>query len=151
MHNYLRFNACRPPFVRIYNEEPIISHGYILQFDFDNQKVSVINLKKGGKISMAIKTVVKALEGFERQFDELNEMKANLEVEKEMARQEALAEVDRKFADKEVQIDKVLATVTQVEEVEVPDEVEVVEESVAEEVPVENEQVESVESDEMNI
>lgn len=73
-----------------------------------------------------IKTVVKALEGFEKQFDELNEMKANLENDKEIAKQEALAEVDRKFETRQSQIDKVLETVSVTEEIEVADEEEVV-------------------------
>ena len=69
-----------------------------------------------------IKTVVRALEGFEKQFDELNEMKANLENDKEIAKQEALAEVDRKFEQRQSQIDRVLKTVSETEEIEVPDE-----------------------------
>lgn len=73
-----------------------------------------------------IKTVVKALEGFEKQFDELNEMKANLENDKEIAKQEALAEVERKFEARQSQIDRVLETVSVTEEIEVADEEEVV-------------------------
>lgn len=69
-----------------------------------------------------IKTVVKALEGFERQFDDLNEMKANLELEKEEAKKVAIAEVEAKFAVKSERIDKVLETVSVTEEIEVPDE-----------------------------
>lgn len=67
------------------------------------------------------KTVLKALEGFERQFDELQEMKANLENEKEIAKNEALLEVERKFALKSEQIERVIATVSIAEEIEVPD------------------------------
>ena len=77
-----------------------------------------------------LKTVVKALEGFERQFDELTEMKANLEAEKEEAKQVAIAEVEKKFEEKSQRIDKVLETVSVTEEVEVPDE-EVVEDAEA--------------------
>lgn len=75
-----------------------------------------------------LKTVVKALEGFEKQFDELVEMKANLEREKEMAKEIALAEVEKKFEEKAQRIDKVLETVSETEEIEVPDE-EVTEEA----------------------
>lgn len=70
-----------------------------------------------------IKTVVKALEGFEKQFDELNEMKANLELEKEEAIKVAIAEVEAKFATKSQRIDMVLETVSVTEEIEVEDEV----------------------------
>lgn len=102
-----------------------LNNGYILRIDLEHLSASIINLKKGGKVSM-IKTVVKALEGFEKQFDELNEMKANLENDKEIAKQEALAEVDRKFETRQSQIDKVLETVSVTEEIEVADEEEVV-------------------------
>lgn len=87
-----------------------------------------------------IRTVVKALEGFEKQFDELNEMKANLVAEKDIAIQEAIAEVDKKFAEKEIKIDRVLEVVSETYEEEVPDEVPcestefVVEENVCNEV-----------------
>lgn len=78
-----------------------------------------------------LKTVVKALEGFERQFDELTEMKANLEAEKEEAKQIAIAEVEKKFEEKSQRIDKVLETVSVTEKIEVPDEVDVAEDSEA--------------------
>lgn len=98
-----------------------LQNGYTLQIDLEHLSASIINLKKGGKVSM-FKTVVKALEGFEKQFDELNEMKANLENDKEIAKQEALAEVERKFEVRQSQIDRVLETVSVTEEIEVPDE-----------------------------
>lgn len=69
-----------------------------------------------------IKTIVEALEGFEQQFYELNEMKSNIEAEKEQAKIEALAEVDRKFEAKLNRIEKVLELVSESKEVEVPDE-----------------------------
>lgn len=118
----------RPAFVQIVEEptSPIIN-GYTLQIDIVDRSASIINLKKGGNKSM-LKTVVKALEGFERQFDELTEMKANLEAEKEEAKQVAIAEVEKKFEEKSQRIDKVLETVSVTEEVEVPDE-EVIEDA----------------------
>lgn len=118
----------RPAYVQIVEEPtPPIINGYTLQIDIVDRSASIINLKKGGNKSM-LKTVVKALEGFERQFDELTEMKANLEAEKEEAKQVAIAEVEKKFEEKSQRIDKVLETVSVTEEVEVPDE-EVVEDA----------------------
>lgn len=76
-----------------------------------------------------LKTVVKALEGFERQFDELTEMKANLELEKEEAIKIAIAEVEAKFEEKSQRIDKVLETVSVTEKIEVSDEEEVVDDA----------------------
>lgn len=120
----------RPAYVQIVEEPtPPIINGYTLQIDIVDRSASIINLKKGGNKSM-LKTVVKALEGFERQFDELTEMKANLEAEKEEAKQVAIAEVEKKFEEKSQRIDKVLETVSVTEEVEVPDE-EVVEDAEA--------------------
>lgn len=119
----------RPAFVQIV-EEPtsLIINGYTLQIDIVDRSASIIISKKGGNKSM-LKTVVKALEGFERQFDELTEMKANLEAEKEEAKQIAIAEVEKKFEEKSQRIDKVLETVSVTEEIEVPDEEEIVEDS----------------------
>lgn len=118
----------RPAYVQIVEEPtPPIINGYTLQIDIVDRSASIINLKKGGNKSM-LKTVVKALEGFERQFDELTEMKANLEAEKEEAKQVAIAEVEKKFEEKSQRIDKVLETVSVTEEVEVPDE-EVIEDA----------------------
>lgn len=120
----------RPAYVQIVEEPtPPIINGYTLQIDIVDRSASIINLKKGGNKSM-LKTVVKALEGFERQFDELTEMKANLEAEKEEAKQVAIAEVEKKFEEKSQRIDKVLETVSVTEEVEVPDE-EVIEDAEA--------------------
>lgn len=120
----------RPAYVQIVEEPtPPIINGYTLQIDIVDRSASIINLKKGGNKSM-LKTVVKALEGFERQFDELTEMKANLEAEKEEAKQVAIAEVEKKFEEKSQRIDKVLETVSVTEKVEVPDE-EVIEDAEA--------------------
>ena len=68
------------------------------------------------------KTIVKALEGFEKQFDELNEMRVGLSAEKEVAIAEAIAEVERKFEARETKISQVLEMVSCTEEIEVPDE-----------------------------
>lgn len=124
----LVFPEDRPAFTQmVENEVQPTINGYTLQIDLVDRSASIINLKKGGNQSM-LKTVVKALEGFEKQFDELVEMKANLEREKEMAKEIALAEVEKKFEEKAQRIDKVLETVSETEEIEVPDE-EVTEEA----------------------
>lgn len=73
-----------------------------------------------------IKTVVKALEGFEELFDKVNLMKANLEEEKQAAINKAIAEVEVQFVEKAQRIEKALESVSTTEEVEVPDEVEAV-------------------------
>lgn len=69
-----------------------------------------------------IKTVVKALEGFEAPFEEVMSMKNKLEEDKKVAIEEAIKEVESKFEDRAAKIDKVLETVSVVEEIEVPDE-----------------------------
>lgn len=81
-----------------------------------------------------LKVVVEALEGFEKQYDELNEMKANIENEKEVAYAEAKAEIDGKFAVKLEKINEVLESISVSKEVEVEDEIveDAVEENVAE-------------------
>lgn len=72
-----------------------------------------------------VKTVVKALEGFEDIFGLLNDKKANLDARKEEAIKVAIAEVEERFAEDANRIDKALAEVSVTEEIEVPDEVEV--------------------------
>lgn len=114
-------------------------NGYTLQVNVDQRQASIINLKKGGKTAMLTK-VVKALEGFEKYVAELNEMKANLDAEIELAKEEAIKEVEARFADRATRIDKVLELVTVTEEVEVPDE-DVAEEVVSEEPVVEQPEV----------
>lgn len=70
-----------------------------------------------------VKTVVKALEGFEKLYDEVSEMKSNLETEKAEAIKVAIAEVEDKYAEKSAKIDELFAKVSVTEEIEVPDEV----------------------------
>lgn len=119
----------RPAFVQIVDEPTLPTmDGYTLQIDIVDRSASIIILEKGGNKSM-LKTVVKALEGFERQFDELTEMKANLELEKEEAIKIAIAEVEAKFEEKSQRIDKVLETVSVTEKIEVSDEEEVVDDA----------------------
>ena len=112
----------RPAFMRIVDfEQRDINEGYILQIDEKNMSASIIKLNKRRSSSM-IKTVVKALEGFETIFDELNAKKVNLEADKEVAIQEAIAEVVAKFAENAERIDKAIETISITEEIEVPDE-----------------------------
>lgn len=112
----------RPVFMQMVDDiwQPIIN-GYTLQLDVDHTTASIINLKKGGKKSM-LKTVVKALEGFEKLYDEVSEMKANLEAEKDAAIKVAVSEVEARFAEKSTKIDELFAKVSVTEEIEVPDE-----------------------------
>ncbi len=85
-----------------------------------------------------LKKVVKALEGFEELFDKISEMKANLEAEKEEAIKVAVAEVEERYAKKSAKIDEFFAGVSETEEIEVPDEEEVVEPVAEEEVVTED-------------
>lgn len=112
----------RPAFVKIIKSSNDILEldGFVVMItDFNSCN---INLKKGGKHSM-IKTVVKALEGFEKLYDEVSEMKANLEADKAEAIKVAVAEVEDRYAEKSAKIDELFAKVSVTEEIEVPDEV----------------------------
>lgn len=112
----------RPAFTQMVEIKQPNINGYTLQIDFVDSSASIINLKKGGKKSM-VKTVVKALEGFEKLYDEVSEMKSNLETEKAEAIKVAIAEVEDKYAEKSAKIDELFAKVSVTEEIEVPDEV----------------------------
>lgn len=87
-----------------------------------------------------LKTVVKALEGFEQEYELVSAKKANLEAEKQVAIDAAIAEVEARYELKSKKIDEVLAELSETYEVEVPDEEEVVEETAetTEEVSVDN-------------
>lgn len=131
----------RPVFMKMVDEnefgQPTIN-GYTLQVNLVDHSASIINLTKGGRSSM-IKTEVKALEGFEKMYDELNEMKANLDAQKAHDIEIAIAQVEEKYAEKSAKIDEILAGVSVTVEVEVEDEV------AEEEVVVDAEQVEATE------
>jgi hypothetical protein len=137
-HYYCADVPDRPVFMKMVEEtkQPTFN-GYTLQLDLADRSASIINLTKGGEHSM-LKTVVKALEGFEKQFDDLNEMKANLDTEIEAAKKVAIEEVEARFAIKSERIDNALKAVSETVEVEVEDEItEVVEtEDAVEETPV---------------
>lgn len=116
----------RPAFVQVIElkSKPCISNGYILLINDNNHGASIIILNKRRDKSM-VKTVVKALEGFEDIFGLLNDKKANLDARKDEAIKVAIAEVEERFAEYANRIDKALAEVSVTEEIEVPDEVEV--------------------------
>ena len=80
-------------------------------------------------------TVEKVREGFEPMKNELDEMKVNIEAEKELEREAFEKALEEKYQDRCVRIDNILAQIVYTEEVEVPDPVEE-ETTVAEEQPV---------------
>ena len=74
-----------------------------------------------------VEVVEKIVVGFEPMKAELDEMKINIEAEKEIEREEFEKALEEKYADRVERIEKLLATITYKEEVEVPDPVEEVE------------------------
>lgn len=98
--------------------------GYTLQLDVDHMTASIINLKKGGNRTMAVKTITKAKEGWEELYDKVVAMRDNLEAEKEEAIKVAIADVESKFVARADEIAGVFAQVSVTEEIEVPDEEE---------------------------
>lgn len=126
------FITQRPAFMIVQEQVDVPKYnGYTLFVDVDNKQASIINLTKGGKVTM-LKQEVKALEGFEEIVEKLNEKKAGIEAEKAEAVRIAMEKIDADFAERVERIDKTLAELTVVEEIEVPDE-EPVAEEVAEE------------------
>lgn len=122
MRNLIANIPERPAFMKLVDfKQQENNEGYTLQLDPENPPASIINLNKRRRVSM-IKVEVKALEGFENIFDELNAKKANLEAEKEVAKQEALAQVEARFAENAERIDRAIETISVTEEIEVPDE-----------------------------
>lgn len=71
-----------------------------------------------------VEVVEKVVVGFEPMKLELDEMKINIEAEKQIEREEFEKALEEKYADRVERIDKLLATITYTEEVEVPDIVE---------------------------
>jgi hypothetical protein len=133
----------RPAFMKIVDcVQQEINNGYILRIDEENHSANIIILKKGGSESM-FKTEVKALEGFENIFNELQTKKANLEEEKAAAIAVAVAEVEEKFKENSERIDKAIETISETIEIEIPDQSEACEpcETEACETPVEKEKL----------
>ena len=83
-----------------------------------------------------VEVVEKIVVGFEPMKAELDEMKINIEAEKELEREEFEKALAEKYADRVERIEKLIATITYTEEVEVPDLVEETEEEQTIEQPV---------------
>ena len=71
-----------------------------------------------------VEVVEKIREGFEPMKAELDEMKANIEAEKELEREAFEKALEEKFADRAERIENILSQIVYTEEVEVPDTVE---------------------------
>lgn len=71
-----------------------------------------------------VEVVEKVVEGFEPMKAELDDMKINIEAEKELEREAFEKALTEKYADRVERIEKLLATITYTEEVEIPDPVE---------------------------
>ena len=123
----------RPVFMQTVeeSEQPTIN-GYTLHIAVDQRFVSIINLKKGGKRSMSIQTIRKALEGLEDVYDQLLEKKANNNAKKDAEKQAIIdrheaekqvefAELDKKYANLLTRIDNAILEASDEVEVEVPD------------------------------
>ena len=85
-----------------------------------------------------VEVVVKVREGFETMKAELDEMKVNIDAEKEIEREAFEKALEEKYADRSARIDNILSQIVYTEEVVVPDMVEepimettIVEETVA--------------------
>ena len=71
-----------------------------------------------------VEVVEKVREGFEPMKNELDQMKANIEAEKELEREEFEKALEEKYFDRETRIDRILEQIVYTEEIEVPDPVE---------------------------
>lgn len=71
-----------------------------------------------------VEVVEKIREGFEPMKAELDEMKANIEAEKELEREAFEKALEEKFADRAERIENIRSQIVYTEEVEVPDPVE---------------------------
>jgi len=95
-----------------------------------------------------VKTEIRAIAGFENEYNSFIERKAQLAVEIEAKKAEAVAKVDADYANYNAKLDDLIAQVSEQVEVEVPDEepavvepveeVEAVEAVEAQEQPIEN-------------
>lgn len=65
---------------------------------------------------------IKPLDGFEQEFEIFNSKKMNLEQEFEIAKANAIAEVEQVFENRKNKINDLLAQVSRIEEVEVQEE-----------------------------
>ena len=108
----------RPPFVQTIEEtSPLIINGYTLQVDVDRKQASIIILKKGGNKSM-LKTVERVKAGWEEIYEKVIALEKDTE---EKIRQQMAKELESIRVMKSECIELV--------EIEVPDEVDVAEDS----------------------
>lgn len=89
-----------------------------------------------------IKTEIKAIAGFEKEYESFVERKAQLAVEIEEKKAEAIAKVDADYANYNAKLDDLISQVSEQVQIEVPDEEPVAVESIESvevvEEPVEN-------------
>ena len=71
-----------------------------------------------------VEVVEKVREGFEPMKNELDQMKANIEAEKELEREAFEKALEEKYFDRATRIENILAQIVYTEEIEVPDPVE---------------------------
>ena len=71
-----------------------------------------------------VEIVEKIREGFDTMKSELDDMKANIEAEKELEREQFEKALAEKYADRAERIENILAQIVYTEEIEVPDPVE---------------------------
>jgi ribonuclease I len=71
-----------------------------------------------------VEVVEKIREGFETMKAELDEMKANIDAEKELEREAFEKALEEKFADRAERIENIRSQIVYTEEIEVPDPVE---------------------------
>ena len=71
-----------------------------------------------------VEIVEKVREGFETMKLELDDMKANIEAEKELEREAFEKSLEEKYADRAERIENILAQIVYTEEIEIPDEIE---------------------------
>ena len=71
-----------------------------------------------------VQVVEKVREGFEAMKNELDEMKLNIEAEKELEREAFEKALEEKFADRFARIENILAQIVYTEEIEVQEQVE---------------------------
>lgn len=101
----------RPAFVRV-------AHGIGYNLNCSEGSSIIIIYEKGGLGSMA--KVVRARAGWESVYELLLAKKENLDADKERAKEEAIAQVEARFAEETENLNKALVAATVVEEV--PDE-----------------------------
>lgn len=116
MHKFIYLDD-RPAFVQVVETEQPNFNGYILQVDFKNHSVSIINLKKGVKTMSEIKYTILADDGENIEFEKAVVEHKNSSRSQVAAYRERIESIKAHIVEENEEIAKLEAEIAELEKV----------------------------------